>query len=84
MNHTKWLHRRNDRLISKFFKHFQVTFDLVLRIMNRKWNPQFTSRESQEFNHLADEVINAVRLFFFFSLSQFVAIFSFYIFEILI
>uniref|UniRef100_A0A1I7VHX5 DOMON domain-containing protein n=1 Tax=Loa loa TaxID=7209 RepID=A0A1I7VHX5_LOALO len=37
-----------------------ATFDTVLRILNREWNPFFTNRNTPEFHQLATEVINMV------------------------
>lgn len=43
---------------------FQATFDVVMRILNREWNPRFANRNTQEFHQLAAEVINGVSFFF--------------------
>uniref|UniRef100_A0A0R3S1G0 DOMON domain-containing protein n=1 Tax=Elaeophora elaphi TaxID=1147741 RepID=A0A0R3S1G0_9BILA len=37
-----------------------VTFDLVMRILNREWNPYFANRNTREFHQLAAEVINSI------------------------
>ncbi|VDK81473.1 unnamed protein product, partial [Litomosoides sigmodontis] len=37
-----------------------ATFDVVMRILNREWNPRFANRNTQEFHQLAAELINGV------------------------
>ncbi|VDO80707.1 unnamed protein product, partial [Onchocerca flexuosa] len=37
-----------------------VTFDVVMRILNRDWDPHFANRNTREFHQLAAEVINEV------------------------
>ncbi|CAG9532242.1 unnamed protein product [Cercopithifilaria johnstoni] len=37
-----------------------VTFDVVMRILNREWNPHLDNRNTREFHQLAAEVINGV------------------------
>ncbi|KAL3995632.1 DOMON domain family protein [Acanthocheilonema viteae] len=37
-----------------------VIFDVVIRILNREWNPYFANQNTQEFQQLATEVINEV------------------------
>lgn len=57
----------------KKFQYFQVSFDVVMRILNREWNPYFANRSTREFRQLAAEVINRVGFF----LNMLILIFDF-------